>query len=159
MSPTEKELSFSYPTLQGLCSTNHRAGYFSNLPCGWLSIVWADCQATDRKWAQIRVLGLEVNHHIPPQSQFPLQKQLHHHGVRFQRALKCIVFDPHAWLPKPAYWQRFHCWYHPCKMDFHTMAAIIKTAFHGDLFSIVTRIPYKSCVMKSFNSLRPIDAT
>ena len=24
-----------------LCSANHRAGYFSNLPCDWLSIVWA----------------------------------------------------------------------------------------------------------------------
>ena len=24
-----------------LCSANHRAGYFSNLACGWLSIVWA----------------------------------------------------------------------------------------------------------------------
>ena len=24
-----------------LCSTNHRAGYFSNQACGWLSTVWA----------------------------------------------------------------------------------------------------------------------
>ena len=24
-----------------LCSVNHRAGYFSNLACDWLSIVWA----------------------------------------------------------------------------------------------------------------------
>ena len=24
-----------------LCSVNHRAGYFSNLACGWLNIVWA----------------------------------------------------------------------------------------------------------------------
>ena len=24
-----------------LCSANHRAGYFSNLTCDWLSIVWA----------------------------------------------------------------------------------------------------------------------
>ena len=24
-----------------LCSASHRAGYFSNLPCDWLSIVWA----------------------------------------------------------------------------------------------------------------------
>ena len=24
-----------------LCSANHRADYFSNLTCGWLSIVWA----------------------------------------------------------------------------------------------------------------------
>ena len=24
-----------------LCSANHRAGYFSNLACDWLSIVWA----------------------------------------------------------------------------------------------------------------------
>ena len=28
----------SYPRL---CSANHRAGYFSNLACDWLSIVWA----------------------------------------------------------------------------------------------------------------------
>ena len=26
-----------------LCSANHRAGYFSNLACDWLSIVWAFC--------------------------------------------------------------------------------------------------------------------
>ena len=27
--------------LNRLCSANQRAGYFSNLPCDWLSIVWA----------------------------------------------------------------------------------------------------------------------
>ena len=27
-----------------LCSANHRAGYFSNLACDWLSIVWAYSQ-------------------------------------------------------------------------------------------------------------------
>ena len=32
-----------------LCSTNHRAGYFSNLACDWLSIVWAHSeQETER---------------------------------------------------------------------------------------------------------------
>ena len=35
---------FSVPYTQSklrLCSGNHRAGYFSNLACDWLSIVWA----------------------------------------------------------------------------------------------------------------------
>ena len=29
------------PSKLRLCSANHRAGYFSNLACDWLSIVWA----------------------------------------------------------------------------------------------------------------------
>ena len=33
-------LSFTQSELR-LCSANHRAGYFSNLACDWLSIVWA----------------------------------------------------------------------------------------------------------------------
>ena len=32
-----------------LCSANHRAGYFSNLACDWLSLLWA----RHRKGAQI----------------------------------------------------------------------------------------------------------
>ena len=33
-------LSLTWSKLR-LCSANHRAGYFSNLACDWLSIVWA----------------------------------------------------------------------------------------------------------------------
>ena len=33
-------LSLTWSKLR-LCSANHRAGYFSNLACAWLSIVWA----------------------------------------------------------------------------------------------------------------------
>ena len=33
-------LSFAWSKLR-LCSANHRAGYFSNLACVWLSTVWA----------------------------------------------------------------------------------------------------------------------
>ena len=33
-------LSLAWSKLR-LCSANHRAGYFSNLACDWLSIVWA----------------------------------------------------------------------------------------------------------------------
>ena len=29
------------PSKLRLCSANHRAGYWSNLPCDWLSIAWA----------------------------------------------------------------------------------------------------------------------
>ena len=36
----EHFLSFARSKLR-LCSANHRAGYWSNLPCDWLSIVWA----------------------------------------------------------------------------------------------------------------------
>ena len=32
-------LSFTWSKLR-LCSANHRAGYFSNLACDWLSILW-----------------------------------------------------------------------------------------------------------------------
>ena len=36
-----------------LCSANHRAGYFSNLACDWLSIVWAysEQKTENRPWA------------------------------------------------------------------------------------------------------------
>ena len=43
-----------------LCSANHRAGYFSNLDCDWLSIVWVYCaQETENgpwifKYAELR---------------------------------------------------------------------------------------------------------
>ena len=33
-------LSLTWSKLR-LCSANHRAGYFSNLACDWVSIVWA----------------------------------------------------------------------------------------------------------------------
>ena len=36
-----------------LCSANHRPGYWSNLPCDWLSIAWAypEQQTENRPWA------------------------------------------------------------------------------------------------------------
>ena len=42
-----------------LCSANHRAGYFSNLACDWLSIVWAySKQKTEnRHWWQWAMLS------------------------------------------------------------------------------------------------------
>ena len=33
-----------------LCSANHRAGYFSNLACDWLSIVWAYSEQETENW-------------------------------------------------------------------------------------------------------------
>ena len=44
-----------------LCSTNHRPGYFSNLPCDWPSTAWAYSWVRDRKRAQVQA---EV--HAPP---------------------------------------------------------------------------------------------
>ena len=35
-----------------LCSANHRAGYFSNLACDWLSTVWAYSQETKNELTQ-----------------------------------------------------------------------------------------------------------
>ena len=35
-----------------LCSANHRAGYFSNLACDWLSIVWAYSEQEREKQAK-----------------------------------------------------------------------------------------------------------
>ena len=40
MWPRARFLSLAGSKLR-LCSANHRAGYFSNLACDWLSIVWA----------------------------------------------------------------------------------------------------------------------
>ena len=42
-----------------LCSANHRAGYWSNLPCDWLSIVWVGslCKISD---------ALQLNLHMHP---------------------------------------------------------------------------------------------
>ena len=34
-----------------LCSDNHRAGYFSNMTCDWLSIVWANSEQETEKRA------------------------------------------------------------------------------------------------------------
>ena len=59
-------LSFA-PSKFRLCSANHRAGYFSNLACDWLSIVWV----RDRKWAQINPAG---NHFADPQARLILNR-------------------------------------------------------------------------------------
>ena len=40
-----------------LCSANHRPGYWSNLPCDWLSTAWA----RDRKWALVFVVTSECD--------------------------------------------------------------------------------------------------
>ena len=47
-----------------LCSANHRAGYFSNLACNWLSIVWAysreETESGPRsQWLRNSVMPLE----------------------------------------------------------------------------------------------------
>ena len=34
-----------------LCSANNRAGYFSNLACDWLSLVWAYSEKDNRPWS------------------------------------------------------------------------------------------------------------
>ena len=54
-----------------LCSANHRAGYFSNLACDWLSIVWAysgqetengpsSCKAINRKSLQNSLTPMDM---------------------------------------------------------------------------------------------------
>ena len=42
----------------GLCSANHRAGYFSNLACDWLSIVWAysEQETENGPWSSVSVI-------------------------------------------------------------------------------------------------------
>ena len=46
-------LSLAWSKLR-LCSANHRAGYFSNLACDWLSIVWAyfEQETESGPWSQ-----------------------------------------------------------------------------------------------------------
>ena len=43
------------PSKLRLCSANHRTGYFSNLSCDWLSIVWAysEQETENRPWFNI----------------------------------------------------------------------------------------------------------
>ena len=43
-----------------LCSANHRTGYFSNLACDWLSIVWAysEQETENWPWAMVLISGL-----------------------------------------------------------------------------------------------------
>ena len=46
-----------------LCSANHRAGYFSNLACDWLSIVWAySKRGTENgpRWAHVGPMNLVI---------------------------------------------------------------------------------------------------
>ena len=44
---------FLAPCKLGLCSANHRPGYWSNLPCDWLSTVWAysEQETENRPWS------------------------------------------------------------------------------------------------------------
>ena len=44
-----------------LCSANHRAGYFSNLACDWLSIVWAYSEQETENGPRVR-LWVEAPH-------------------------------------------------------------------------------------------------
>ena len=47
-------LSFAQSKLR-LCSANHRAGYFSNLACDWLSIVWVYSEQVTEKGPRYRL--------------------------------------------------------------------------------------------------------
>ena len=54
--PDEREIWARFLSLARsklrLCSANHRPGYWSNLPCDWLSIVWAysEQETENRPW-------------------------------------------------------------------------------------------------------------
>ena len=59
-----------------LCLANHRAGYFSNLPCDWLSIVWAyseqetensPAEMSSSYCAAINIFELDWNWSFDPQ--------------------------------------------------------------------------------------------
>ena len=54
-------LSFARSKLK-LCSANHRAGYFSNLFCDWLSIVWAysEQETENGSWTRRSIVELPV---------------------------------------------------------------------------------------------------
>ena len=54
-------LSFARSKLR-LCSANHRAGYFSNLACDWLSIVWVYSEQETENGPRSRpVFEVDVN--------------------------------------------------------------------------------------------------
>ena len=51
-----------------LCSANHRAGYFSNLTCDWLSIVWDYSQQETEngpRWGFSDLIELTPKHREP----------------------------------------------------------------------------------------------
>ena len=54
-------LSIAWSKLR-LCSANHRAGYFSNLACDWLSTVWAysEQETENGPWNGWRELASEL---------------------------------------------------------------------------------------------------
>ena len=54
-------LSFAQSKLR-LYSANHRAGYFSNLACDWLRIVWAysEKETENRPWSKHIIKNIKV---------------------------------------------------------------------------------------------------
>ena len=63
-----------------LCLANHRAGYFSNLACDWLSIVWAysEQETENGPWSvpisfMVASLALEQSYHCPRASEVTLK--------------------------------------------------------------------------------------
>ena len=59
-------LSVAWSKLR-LCSANHRAGYWSNLACDWLSIVWAysEQETENGPWFLFHKAGFQIP--VPPQ--------------------------------------------------------------------------------------------
>ena len=65
-------LSFARSKLR-LCSANHRSGYWSNLPCDWLSTAWAysEQETENGPWSHrlrlmITLWSVEKWHHMNP---------------------------------------------------------------------------------------------
>ena len=74
-----------------LCSASHRAGYFSNLDCDWLSIVWAYSEQVTENgpWTRVNSIGpwemwplsYSNNFQTPIRDAYLQQFQLNFQGV------------------------------------------------------------------------------
>ena len=67
-------LSLAWSELR-LCGANHRAGYFSNLACDWLSIVWAysEQETENGPWSMARNVTI-----VPLDLRFQHKKCIHY---------------------------------------------------------------------------------
>ena len=82
-------LSLAWSKLR-LCSANHRAGYFSNLACDWLSIVWAYSEQETENGPRL--------HHPKGSRTFPIKLHERHDSENFcpfvRRLLRPMVHSP-----------------------------------------------------------------
>ena len=78
-----------------LCSTNHMPGYFSNLACDWLSIVWAYFKEETENGPRSCIFSIQTApRHL---CQDPSCKGFFHYSYNFTNCIKAISTKFHTW--------------------------------------------------------------